>query len=40
VERTYSMAIHIKASQDEMPAGMEKLLGLLEGAMKATPVVS
>lgn len=38
VERTYSMAIHVKASQDEMPAGMEKLLSLLEGAMKATPV--
>jgi hypothetical protein len=38
VERTYSMQIHIKASQDEMPAGMEKLLSLLEGAMKATPV--
>lgn len=38
VERTYSMQIHVKASQDEMPAGMEKLLGLLEGAMKSTPV--
>lgn len=38
VERTYSMQIHVKASQDEMPAGMEKLLSLLEGAMKATPV--
>jgi len=38
VERTYSMQIHVRASQDEMPAGMEKLLGLLEGAMKATPL--
>jgi hypothetical protein len=38
VERTYSMHIYVKASQDEMPAGMEKLLSLLEGAMKATPV--
>jgi hypothetical protein len=37
VERTYSMAIHVQASQDEMPAGMEKLLGILEGAMIATP---
>jgi hypothetical protein len=37
VERTYSMGIHVQASQDEMPAGMEKLLNLLEGAMKATP---
>lgn len=39
VERTYSMHIFVKASQDEMPAGMEKLLGILEGAMRSTPVV-
>lgn len=37
IERTYSMSIHVQASQDEMPAGMEKLLGILEGAMIATP---
>ena len=37
VERTYSMAIHVQASQDEMPAGMEKLLGILEGAMLSRP---
>jgi hypothetical protein len=37
VERTYSMAIHVKASQDEMPVGIEKLLGLLEGAMISKP---
>lgn len=37
VERTYSMAIHVQASQDEMPAGMEKLLNLLEGAMISKP---
>jgi hypothetical protein len=37
VERTYSMAIHVQASQDEMPAGMEKLLGILENAMISTP---
>lgn len=37
VERTYSMAIHVQASQDEMPAGMEKLLNVLEGAMQSTP---
>jgi hypothetical protein len=37
VERTYSMSIHVQASQDEMPAGMEKLLNILEGAMKSTP---
>jgi Protein of unknown function (DUF2589) len=37
VERTYSMAVHVQASQDEMPAGMEKLLNLLEGAMLSLP---
>lgn len=37
IERTYSMGIHVQASQDEMPAGMEKLLNILEGAMIATP---
>ncbi|GAB3051087.1 hypothetical protein GCM10027053_07970 [Intrasporangium mesophilum] len=38
VDRTYSMAVHIRATQDEMPAGMEKLLGILEDAIKAQPV--
>jgi hypothetical protein len=38
VERTYSMAIHVQASQDDMPPGMEKLLNLLESAMISTPV--
>lgn len=37
VDRTYSMAVHIKAVQDEMPAGMEKLLGILEGAIVSMP---
>ena len=37
IERTYSMSIHVQASQDEMPAGMEKLLGILESAMISTP---
>jgi hypothetical protein len=37
VERTYSMSIHVQASQDEMPAGMEKLLGILEGSIISTP---
>lgn len=37
VERTYSMAVHVEASQDEMPQGMEKLLGILEGAMISKP---
>jgi len=37
VDRTYSMAVHIKAVQDEMPAGMERLLGILEGAIVSAP---
>ena len=37
VERTYSMAVHIRAVQDEMPAGMEKILGILEDAIKSQP---
>jgi hypothetical protein len=32
------MAVHIRATQDEMPAGMEKILGILEDAIKAQPV--
>ena len=38
VDRTYSMNVHIKAVQDEMPAGMEKVLGILEDAMRSEPV--
>ena len=37
VNRNYSMAVHIKAVQDEMPAGMERILGILEGAIVSTP---
>lgn len=37
VDRTYSMSVHIRAVQDEMPAGMEKILGILEDAIKAQP---
>jgi hypothetical protein len=37
VDRTYSMAVHIKAVQDEMPSGMEKILGILEGAITSKP---
>jgi hypothetical protein len=40
VDRTYSMAVHIKAVQDEMPAGMEKLLGILEGAITSQPTTA
>lgn len=37
VNRTYSLDIHVKAVQDEMPAGMEKVLGILEDAIKGQP---
>ena len=37
VNRTYSMAVHVRAVQDEMPAGMEKLLGILEDAIQSQP---
>jgi hypothetical protein len=37
VERTYSLAIHVKAVQDEMPAGMEKILSIMEGAITSKP---
>ncbi|MDF1800188.1 MAG: DUF2589 domain-containing protein [Planctomycetota bacterium] len=32
--RTYSMAIHVRAVGDEMPAGTERLLGILENSIK------
>jgi hypothetical protein len=37
VDRTYSMAVHVRAVQDEMPAGLERILGILEDAIKAQP---
>lgn len=37
VERTYSLVIHVRALQDELPAGMEKLLGILEDSIKEVP---
>jgi hypothetical protein len=37
VNRTYSLAIHVKAVQDEMPAGMEKMLSILEGSITSRP---
>jgi hypothetical protein len=38
VARTYSMAVHIKAVQDEIPKGMEKILDILETCINAQPV--
>lgn len=39
VNRTYSLDIHVQALQDEMPAGMERILGILEDATRSQPVV-
>lgn len=40
VDKTFQLGIKIKFSQDEMPAGMEKLLGILEDAIVAQPLAS
>ena len=40
VNRTYSLAIHVRAVQDEMPAGMEKMLSILEGAITSMPALT
>lgn len=37
VNRTFSLAIHVRAVQDEMPAGMEKILSILEDAIVSKP---
>lgn len=36
-ERTYSLDIYVRAVQDELPAGTERLLGILENAIKEVP---
>ncbi|MBN1552583.1 DUF2589 domain-containing protein [bacterium] len=38
VDRTYSLAVHMKAVQDEMPAGIEKILSILENNITSQPV--
>ena len=35
---TYSMALHVRAVQDELPAGTERLLSILENSIKETAV--
>lgn len=37
VDKTYQLGVKIKISQDEIPAGMDKLLGILEDAIVAQP---
>lgn len=35
--KTYSLGVHVKAVQDEMPAGMEKVLNILEENITSKP---
>ncbi len=37
IERTYSLAVHVRAVQDELPAGTERLLGILENVIEESP---
>jgi hypothetical protein len=37
VNRTYSLTIHVRAVQDELPAGTERLLGILENTIQEIP---
>jgi len=37
IDKTYELGVNIKIVQDEIPAGMEKLLGILEDAIVAQP---
>lgn len=39
-ERTYSMKVHVRAVQDELPAGTDRLLSILENAIEETEVTS
>ena len=38
VKRTYNLGVNVRAVQDEIPAGMERVLGILEGAIRSKPV--
>ena len=35
--RSYMMSVHVRAVQDELPAGTERLLNILEGAIEEVP---
>lgn len=37
IDKTFTMGISVKAVQDEIPAGMEKVLGILENAIISQP---
>ena len=36
VERTYSMSVHVKVENDEMPAGLDRVLNILESEIRST----
>ena len=38
VERTYSMNVHVKIQNDEMPAGLDRVLNILEGEIKSREI--
>ncbi len=38
VQRSYMLTVHVKATQDELPAGTDRLLGILESNIEETPV--
>lgn len=37
IERTYSLSVNVRAVQDELPAGTERLLGILENSIQEVP---
>lgn len=39
-ERTYSLAVHVRATQDELPAGTARLLSILENNIKEVPATA
>lgn len=39
IDKTYQLGIKVRASQDEMPGGLERILGILEDAIVAQPVI-
>ena len=40
VEKNFSLAVHVRAVQDEMPPGTERLLGILENSITEAPDVA
>lgn len=39
VKKTFSLKVHVKAIQEDMPGGMEKVLSLLEDSIASAPVL-